>query len=115
MAKAKGFLRLTPEEQLSELDAELKRGRVYEASLRSETLVMHGLQDGENIFVDPRAAVIETVLHELLHRRQPKLSERTVDKTAKHLIACMDEATKRKWWQAWQRNKRKAAPVDVDE
>ena len=115
MAKAKGFLRLTPEEQLAELDQELKRGRAYEASLRSEKLVVHGIQDGEAIFVDPRAAVLEVVIHELLHRRQPKLSERTVDKTARHLVACMSEAEKSRWWQLWSRAKRKAPPVDVDD
>ena len=115
MPKPKGFLRLTEEEMLQELDDEMKRGRMFEASLRSEKWVLHGLQDGQDIFVDPRAAIIETVIHELIHRRQPRLSEQTVDKTAKRLIGALDEAGKWKWWNAWQKAKRKAAPVDVED
>jgi hypothetical protein len=115
MPKLKGFLRLTPEEQLAELEDELKRGRAYEASLRSEKWVMHGLQEGEAIYVDPRAAIIETVLHELIHRRQPRLSERTVDITAKRLLANLDEAGKWKWWKAWERTKKRIKPKDVED
>lgn len=98
---------------LEELDEEMARGRIYEASLRSETEVVHGLQEGLDIFVDPRPAIIETLWHELLHRRYPKKSEKEVNTLAQHLIAYADEATKIKWFKRYQREKRKRRPVDV--
>jgi hypothetical protein len=114
MAKAKGFLRLTAEEQLSELEDELARGKVYEASLRSTKWVMHGLQQGEDVFVDVRSLILETLWHELIHRRKPQLSERTVDQAAKQLIAHVNESEKQRWWKSYRRNVKKSRPVDVD-
>lgn len=99
---------------LDDLWDELKRGRVYECSLRDTQFHLDGLQDGENVYIDPRCSVLETVVHELLHRRKPRLGERTVTKEAKRLISRMDEPTKAKWWRAYNRIKRKGRPVELD-
>lgn len=98
---------------LDDLAAELERGRIWELSLRDKGWHLDGLQSGESIYIDPRPAVLETLLHELLHRRYRRLSERTVTREARRLLARMDEATKRRWWRAYQRIKRKGRPVDV--
>ena len=111
--KKRGFLRLTDQEQLTELELELQRGRCYEASLRSETLVVQGLQEGEDIFVDPRPAIVEVVLHELIHRRYPRLTEQTVERLAKRLVGHLDEIGKWKWYKNYTRVKKKRKPVDV--
>ena len=100
---------------LDDLYDELGRGKVYECSLTSEKWQLDGLQDGENIYVDPRPAILETLLHELLHRAKPRLSERTVTNTARALVVRMDERTKALWWRAYQRTKRRGRPVHVDE
>lgn len=100
---------------LDDLYDELQRGRVYECSLRATTWQPDGLQDGENIYIDPRPAILETLLHELLHRRKPRMGERRVTVTARNLVVRMDEATKARWWRAYQRIKRRGVPVDVDE
>ena len=113
--KKRGFLRLTCEEQLTELEDELQRGKVYEASLRSAKWVLHVLQEGESIFVDPRTALVETLCHELIHRRFPRLSERTVDRLAKKLLVHLDQAGLWKWFQAYNRVKIKAPPKDVED
>ena len=63
---------------LDDLMDELNRGRVYECSLHDPFFHLDGLQQGEQVFVDPRPAVLETVLHELLHRRKPRWGERRV-------------------------------------
>jgi hypothetical protein len=98
---------------LDELAAEMARGKVWECSLRSTNWQMHGLQDREHIYIDPRPAVLETLLHELIHRRYPKLSERRVVQESKRLATQMDETTKRRWWRAYNRIKRKGVPVEV--
>lgn len=100
---------------LGELEDELRRGRVYECSLRDETRQLDGLQDGENIYIDPRPAILETLLHELLHRRRPRLGERTVTITARNLAVNMDEPTKARWWKAYSRVKRRRRPLEVNE
>ena len=100
---------------LDDLWDELHRGRVYECSLRSATWQPDGLLDGQNIYVDPRPAILETLLHELLHRRKPRLCERTVARQARQLAVRMDEATKRRWWLAYRRIKRSGPAVDVED
>lgn len=110
---AKGYLGLTPAEMLEDLWDELARGKVYEANLRSEKFVVDGLQSGQDVFIDPRPAIIETLIHELLHRRKPRFAERTVEGVARRLIASMDEATKNKWYREYRRVVRKAKAVDV--
>lgn len=99
---------------LDELSAELERGRIWECSLRSTDWQLHGLQDREYIYVDPRPVVIEVLIHELIHRRYPSLSERRVLAESKRLVAHMDESTKAAWWRKYNRVKRKGRPVDVD-
>jgi len=99
---------------LDDLWDELHRGRVFECSLRSDTWQHDGLLDGESIYVDPRPAILETLLHELLHRRKPRWGERRVTREAKLLVLQMDEATKMRWWRAYQRIKRKGPPIQVD-
>jgi hypothetical protein len=100
---------------LDDLYDELERGRVWECSLTSEKWQLDGLQDGQNIYVDPRPAILETLIHELLHRAKPRLSERTVTRTARSLVVRMDEPTKARWWRAYGRIKRRGRPVHVDE
>lgn len=100
---------------LDDLWDELQRGKVYECSLRATTWQPDGLQDGDNIYIDPRPAILETLCHELLHRRKPRLGERAVTKAARRLAVGMDEATKAKWWRGYQRIKRKGRPVECDE
>lgn len=100
---------------LDDLWDELHRGKVYECSLRSQTWQHDGLLDGESIYVDPRPAILETVIHELIHRRKPRLGERRVGQMARLLVVRMDEATKRKWWRAYRRIKRTGPAVDIED
>lgn len=105
---------MTP--SLDGLYEELQRGRIYECSLRNEGRAQfYGLSEGQDIFIDPRPAVLEFLVHELLHRRHPSLSERAVTLRARRLVVRMDEPTKAKWWRAYNRIKRKARPVEIGE
>jgi len=100
---------------LDDLWNELHKGKVYEVSLRADKEQVYGLQEGDSIYIDPRPAVLEYVVHELLHRRFPTYSERTVTRRARALVVKMDEPTKARWWKAYQRIKRKGRPVEADE
>ena len=101
--------------KLDDLYDELQRGRIRECSLRSTKWQIDGLQDGENIYIDPRPAILETLCHELIHRRHPRWGERRVTITARNLIVRMDDQTKARWWRAYGRIKRKGRPVMVDD
>lgn len=99
---------------LDDLWDELNRGRIIECSLRDPKWHLDGLQLGDHIYIDPRPAVLETVVHELLHRRKPRMGERAVTKAARRLVAAMDESTKVKWWRAYSRIKRKGRPMEAE-
>lgn len=101
---------------LDDLYDEMARGRIYECSLRgSGKWQIDGFQSGETIYIDPRPAVLETVLHELLHRRKPRWTERSVGIAARNMAVRMDEATKAKWWKAYRQIRKIGRPVDVEE
>lgn len=88
---------------LEDLFDELKRGKVYETRLRDPRWQLDGLQDGESIYIDPRPAILETLLHELMHRRFPRWGERRVTVEARRLVLRMSEPDKARWWRAYRR------------
>ena len=99
---------------LDDLYDELQRGRVWECSLRDARWHLDGMQVGEHVYIDPRPAILETLLHELMHRRKPRMGERSVTREARKLVGKMDEQTKARWWAAYQRIKRKGRPVEAE-
>ncbi len=100
---------------LEDLYDELQRGKIYEGSLRDPRWVLDGLQDGDCIYIDPRPAIIETLVHELLHRRFQRWGERRVTREARTLLSKMSHTDLQTWWQRYQRIKRKARPVTVED
>lgn len=107
---------MTPD--LDELYTALQQVKVYECSLRDAKFHLDGLQEGaDTIYVDPRPAIIETLVHELLHVARPTWSEAAVRRHTSRLFRRqhMTEATMRKWWLAYRRVKRKGCPVEVEE
>lgn len=107
---------MIPTIPLDDLWDEMLRGRIYEANLRSDKWVIDGLQEGENIYIDPRNQVLEILIHELLHRRKPRFSERTVTRMAKDIVNKMTEDEKKRWWRKYRQVKKKLkVPVEVNE
>lgn len=100
---------------LDDLFEEMRRGRIFECSLRAKGGQLYGLTDGRDVYIDPRPAVLEFVVHELIHRRHPRYSERTVSAKARRLVVAMDEATKARWWRAYQRIKRRGKPTGLED
>lgn len=100
---------------LDDIWDELHRGKVWECSLRDPKWHLDGLQSGEHVYIDPRFAILETLVHELLHRRKPRMGERAVTRQARRLVAGMDEQTKRNWWRAYRRVVKRGRPIEVED
>lgn len=101
---------MTPAERLAELSEELAKGRVVEARLRDQTLSAHldGLCDfgSGTIYIDPRTAIVSTLIHELIHRRWPSWGEARVWKEEQRLIANMTPDEIQRWYRKYQKAKR---------
>ena len=97
-------------EMLEELEEQLGQTRVYEARLRKNgSLHLDGLCEGGPtgaVWINPRPAIVETLLHELIHRRWPTWGETRVDLEARRLLTALDDTGIDKWYRAYQRAKR---------
>ena len=93
---------------------ELHRGRVFECRLRDPKWHLDGLQSGQDVYIDPRPSILDSLIHELIHRRHPRLGERTVRRMTSKLISGMSEADMLKWWKAYGRIKKKSRTVEYE-
>lgn len=97
-------------EMLGELEQELGRVRIVEAPIaRDGRAHIEGLAESSTIWVNPRIAIVEVVLHELLHCRYPKWSEKRVNHEGRRLLMSLDDAGIAKWHRRYQRAKRISA------
>jgi hypothetical protein len=104
-------------ELLNELEREFKRGFIVEAHILSWGEHVEGIcyYPTGMIVVDPAPNVVDTLLHELLHRRYPRWGEKRVRQTANRLVRQMDPATVRRWYRRYQKAARKAKPIALGE
>lgn len=74
---------------LLDVIAEIGAGRIYLAPIRdaSNRHWLDGMIDGSDIFVNPSANVVDTVVHECLHRMKPGWTERGVRRRTRQLLA----------------------------
>lgn len=93
---------------LADLADELTKGNITEADLRDPTHHLDGFCDygSRRVYVNPRPSVVETLCHELIHRRFPRWGERRVDAEAKRILAHMTPAEVDQWYRAYQVIKR---------
>ena len=99
---------MTAEDRLRELSEELAKGRVVEARLKAHDAHLDGLCDYGSgiIYIDPRTAVVSTLLHELIHRRWPSWSEGRVAREERRLLSMMTPDDVNKWFRRYQKAKR---------
>jgi hypothetical protein len=100
---------------LDDLWLELQRGKIRTCSLRDPEFHLDGMQIGEWVYIDERPAIVEAVLHELIHRRYPKMTETAVLKASRALLARMSDADLRKWFTAYRRIRKVAKPLELAE
>lgn len=94
--------------------AELGAGRITEdPELRSDVKGerLHGLQEGRHIWVNPTFALVDTIVHELLHRLHPEWSERYVRNRTAYLMTRMTDEEIVAVYDEYERRKRKRKRV----
>lgn len=99
-----------------ELRAEFANGKVFQAEIQSDGELVEGLYEPSSgaVYIDPVPNVVDTLIHELLHRRYPRWGERRVSVTAHQLVSAMSDEERRLWYRAYQRIAKKVKrPVRV--
>ena len=93
---------------------ELAKGLIFEATIvGSKDLFIEGVccENGE-ITVNPSVNVVDTLIHELLHRRFPRWSEDRVRLETWRIMKHMSDADIAAWYRKYKRMaKRKTKPV----
>jgi len=103
---------------LSALEAELAKGRIYEATLITDDGAhLEGMcdLDAQTITIDPKVAIVSTLLHELIHRLHPAWSERRVRLAEKYALKQLSQHDIQTWYRRYKRAVRKRRPVDAIE
>lgn len=103
---------------LAALEAELAKGRIYEATLITDDGAhLMGLCDHGTgaITIDPKVAIVSTLLHELIHRKYPHWSEKRVAQAELHTLRQLSQHDIQVWYRRYRRAVRKRRPVDAIE
>jgi hypothetical protein len=83
----------------AEVWAELKRGEaIYEADIRAKEGPVYGLCEGDDtVIVNPVPSIVDSTVHEILHRIHPRMSEQTVTDIATRISRGMTGAEQARW------------------
>jgi hypothetical protein len=103
---------------IAELTHEMDRGLIYEATLITDDgWHLEGIYDPNNqyITINPQVPIVAALLHELIHRRYPKLSERAVKRMEKRAMRLLSPKDIAKWYRRYRRTAVKRRPVDAIE
>jgi hypothetical protein len=93
---------------------ELGKGRIVEASIVGSRDHIEGLCNWETreVTVNPSVSVVDTLIHELLHRRFPTWTEERVRIETWRVMRSMSHADVRGWYRKYKLlAKRKTRPV----
>ncbi len=99
---------------LADITEEFKKGRISEAQIVGSKYHVEGLCNfvSQEITVNPSASVVDTLVHELLHRRFPSWTEERVRIETGRVLYSMSHADVLAWYQKYKRlAKRKTKPV----
>jgi hypothetical protein len=99
---------------VEEISTELRKGLIFEAQILGSKEHVEGLcrWDTQEITVNPSVSVVDTLIHELLHRRFPKWSEDRVRCETWRVIRQMTPKEIAAWYRKYKRlAKRKTKPV----
>lgn len=84
--------------------AELGKGRVSERYIAAGSKVtVYGICEGRDVTINAAASVVDTVIHELLHRMFPKWSENYVRNRTSWLKNQMSDAEVQAFYECYQR------------
>lgn len=95
---------------------ELGNGKIYEATLVTDDGAhLMGLCDHGNghITIDPKVAIVSTLIHELIHRKFPEWSENRVRRAELKALRQLSQKDIQTWYRRYKRAVRKRRPVDA--
>jgi hypothetical protein len=101
---------------LDAITEEFANGRIYEATLITDDGAhLMGLCDHAKgaITIDPKVAIVSTLLHELIHRRYPEWSELKVRRAEVRALRHLSQKDLQTWYRRYRRAVRKRRPVDA--
>lgn len=111
--------RIPVERLLASVEDELTKGLIFEAPIVSTTNSEHieGLCSWETskITVNPSVSVVDTLIHELLHRRYPKWSEERVRVHTWRLMRSLTPHDVQAWYRTYKRLAKKKRIVTTNE
>lgn len=88
--------------------AELGSGRITEAFLPSDKhYFVEGLTNGRHITVNPAPSVVDSAIHEILHRLHPQWSETYVRRTTSLIMRRMTDEEVVAFYSEFQKRARK--------
>lgn len=97
------------------LVAELGAAPITEAFITSETELIDGLCEGGSITIAPHNHIVDTVIHELLHRLYPMRSERSIRRTTSQLRKTLTDEEVQFFYDEYQRRKKTGKPRGVED
>lgn len=75
---------------------------ISEAYLIDATHLLDGLCQGRMVYVNPAPGVVETAIHELVHRVRPRWGERRVQKESRRILVELGDRGVRRWYRQYQ-------------
>lgn len=99
---------------LEAITAELAKGQIFEAPIVGSKEHVEGLCNWESgeVTVNPAPSVVDTLIHELLHRCFPRWSEERVRLETWRVMKQLTPADVQVWYRKYKRHaKRKRGPV----
>jgi hypothetical protein len=95
--------------------AELGSGKITEAYLPSDKHhYVEGLIEGQHITVNPAPSVVDSAIHEILHRMHPEWSENYVRRTTSLLMRRMTDEEIAAFYAEFQKRKRTRRRIKRD-
>jgi len=70
---------------------EIGSGDIYEDWIADDKELVHGIVQGRKITVNPAIEVVDTLIHEILHRLQPNWTEKYVNNRTTWLMRRMSD------------------------
>jgi hypothetical protein len=96
------------------IEGEFEKGQIFEAPIVGSKDHIEGLCNWESgdVTVNPSVSVVDTLVHELLHRRFPRWSEERVRVETWRVMKQLSPDDVQHWYRKYKRSaKRRRGPV----
>lgn len=89
---------------------ELLDGRdIVEAYVVDPKHLLDGMCQGRMVYINPAPSVVETAIHELVHRVRPRWCERRVMRESRRILVQLGDRGVRRWYRQYRHVARQRA------